>query len=110
MNRGIIDVIGTVRHDIERTLHRRTTPPNTRARVAEDAAKGGGEVLWGAMKRHSYVSMIALGAVGIIAADAVGVGELAVGLAVAYSAFRVLRRGESPSQAIEEVLRDVGHG
>jgi hypothetical protein len=108
MRTAVSDTMETMRHDIESALRRRTTRPNSRARVAEDAAKRGGSAVWRMLERHSYMGVLAFGTAGVVVADLIGVGELAFGVMIAYGAFRVLRRGESPSQAVEEVVREVG--
>jgi len=102
-------IFKTLRRDIEAALSRRSTQPDTQARLVEDAAKRGGASVWSGLKRHSYVGMLAIGGLGVLVADLVGVGELAFGVAAAYGAFRVLKRGEAPEEAVEAVLSEVGH-
>jgi hypothetical protein len=59
------------------------------------------------MKRHPFASTIAL-AVGITAVSAlIGAAEVALGAAAAFAAYKVLREGEPPLQAIEEVEREA---
>ncbi len=89
---------------IEKSLDRRTTPPDTAARQVEDLVKQSGSKAWGGLKRHSSLGVVTLGVLGVVLAEAVGAGELAFGVAVAYAGFRVLRRGEPVEKAVEEVL------
>lgn len=70
-------------------------------------AKSGGERVWRAMKRHPFVSVLAVAVSGTALAAAVGVAELTFGAALGYAAYKVLREGEPPLEAIEEVEREV---
>jgi hypothetical protein len=45
------------------------------------------------------------GGVGISAAAVIGVGELALGLAAGYAAYRMLREGIRPAAALRQVVK-----
>jgi hypothetical protein len=90
-----------VLHDIDQTLDQRSAPPGTfRARV-EDETKRGGAVVWHTFKKRPSIGALVLGGLAIAAADAIGVGEVAVGVAIGYVAWRVLRKGKNAGEAIE---------
>jgi len=96
-----------VHDDIEQTLGSRTAHGGVAARI-EGAVKGRGQAAWRAMKRHPFVTIAAVAVGGVAAAASVGVAELAFGGALAFAAYKVLREGEPPMEAIEQVERDVG--
>jgi hypothetical protein len=56
------------------------------------------------LKAHPYLGGSLAGAAGIAAASAIGVGELAVGIAVGYAAYLVLAEGESPMKALGDAI------
>jgi hypothetical protein len=95
-----------VHDDIEQTLGSRRAR-GARGEALEDACKRGGQRVWDAMKRHPFISMAAVGACGVAAASAVGVAELALGGVLALAAYKVLREGEPPIQALAEVEREL---
>ncbi len=100
--------LGTqVRHDIESSLSSRALAPNTTGRALEDSVKSAGGRLWGTLRRHPYLGVGVLAALGAAIASAVGVGELAFGAAVGYAAYNVLRGGEKPSQAARDVMHEL---
>lgn len=70
-------------------------------------AKRQGRSAWSFMKRHPFVSVLALGAATGALALEVGAAELTLAGAVAFAAYKVLREGEPPLQAIQEVERRV---
>ena len=102
-------IAADLRHDIDRTLDRRLTEPNTSARHVEDVAKRGGTSLWHALKAHPYAGTLASAAVGVALASTIGVGELVVGMALGYAAFKVFRHGERPGKAVKEIVEELGH-
>jgi hypothetical protein len=93
--------------DIEHIFHPRRDVDGDRVVELENKAKELAESAWCAMKRHPFVSLLVIGAGGVALAASVGVGELAFGAALAIAAYKVLREGEPPIQAVEEVERDV---
>jgi len=56
------------------------------------------------LKAHPYLGGLLAGAAGIAAASAIGVGELAAGIAIGYAAYLVLAEGESPMQALGDAI------
>jgi hypothetical protein len=86
--------------DIDRTLERRTAPPHTWQAHAEETIKHDGRKLWQAMKKRPSVGVLVFGGLAVVAADAVGVGEVALGLGVGYAAYRVLRKGRSTDEKV----------
>jgi hypothetical protein len=100
----------TTRHihdDIQQMLRLRTAR-GRRHEALEDAVKTRGAAAWRAMKRHPFLAMTALGLCGMAAAATFGVAELAFGAALALTAYKVLREGEPPLQALQEVERELG--
>ena len=96
-----------IHDDIQQMLRLRTAR-GQRHEALEDAVKTRGAAVWRTMKRHPFLSMAALGVCGVAAATAVGFAELAFGTALALAAYKVLREGEPPLQALEEVEREMG--
>lgn len=96
-----------VRASLYGLLRRRVSRPGTLARSAEDGTKSAGAKLWMGLKRHPYWGVLAAGAGGTAVATALGVGEVAIGVAVAYAAFNVLARGESPEKAAQLLAREI---
>jgi hypothetical protein len=92
--------------DIQQALGARHAR-GARHEAIEDTVKLGGTRVWRAMKRHPFLTMAALGVCGVAAASAIGVGELVVGSVLAFAAYKVLREGEPPLQALEEAEREV---
>jgi hypothetical protein len=88
--------------DIDRTLDRRVAPPGTFRARAEHETKRQGTHVWRMLKERPTVGVILFGGLAIAAADAVGVGELAIGIAVGYAAWQVLRKGKSVGEALTE--------
>lgn len=88
------DPASTISTDIDRTLEHRSAPPDTWRRQAEDLIKRDTSKAWNAMKHRPSLGMLVFGGLAIAAADAIGVGELALGLAVGYGVYRVLRKGK----------------
>jgi hypothetical protein len=95
--------------DIEQSLGSHA-PHGTRAEKLDARLKSGGTVIWRAMKRHPFLAMAALALGGVAAASAVGAAELLLGAAVAVAAYKVLREGEPPLKAIEELEGEVRKG
>jgi hypothetical protein len=96
-----------IRQDIIVSLDTRRARPHTALRRLEDGAKSAGKRAWVLAQRHPYAGVAAAAALGIAAASAVGVGELAVGLGIAYAAYNVLKGRETPSQALREIVEDI---
>ena len=98
-----MDTARTISEDIDRTLGRRTAPRGTARGRAEDTMKHAGGRLWHGMKKRPSLGVLVVGGLAVLAADAVGVGELALGLAVGYAAYQVLCKGKSVDAAIHDV-------
>jgi hypothetical protein len=95
-------------HDaIVHTLHTRIAPSDSRLGRVEDAGKRLGLRLWIDLKRHPYVGIGAAAAAGIAIASVVGVGELAIGAALAYGVYNVVVVGMPPKQAATEIAREL---
>ena len=95
-----------IHDDIQQMLQLRTAR-GLRHEALEDAVKSRGAAVWRAMKRHPFLSMTAVGLCGVAAAATIGFAELAFGAALALGAYKVLREGEPPLQALEEIEREV---
>jgi hypothetical protein len=95
-----------VHDDIEQTLAIRSATGDASKRL-EGAAKDAGRAAWRVMKRHPFLAVLAVGVGGIVVATEIGVAELALGGALALAAYKVLREGEPPIQAFEEIGRRV---
>lgn len=95
-----------VHDDIQQMLKLRTARGH-RHEALEHAVKARGAAAWLAMKRHPFVSMTAIGLCGVAAAASFGVAELAFGAALALATYKVLREGEPPLQALEEIEHEV---
>lgn len=98
-----MDVTGAIQH----TLATRVAPRNTVLGKMEDVAKRFGTKAWAELKRHPYIGIGAAGVAGVAAASAIGVGELAIGAAVAYGVYNVLIRGVSSEEAVREVAHEL---
>lgn len=96
-----------VRNAINSSLRRRVTDRGTVARSAESEVKRAASWVWDELRRHPYLGIAIAGVGGVAAASALGVGELAVGIAVAYGAFNVLVRGESPEEAAKALTKQI---
>jgi hypothetical protein len=95
-----------IHDDIQQMLQLRTAR-GQKHEVLEDAVKARGAAVWRAMKRHPFLSMSVVGVCGIAAAASFGVAELAFGAALAIAAYKVLREGEPPLQALQEIEHEV---
>jgi len=95
---------------VESSLNRRGRVVGTPSYRLENGMKRVGAWCWKEVRRHSIVSVTAAGVIGIGAATLLGVGELAVGAIVAYTAYNVWGpRGEDPDQAIRELAEGIEH-
>jgi hypothetical protein len=94
--------------DIDRALDRRVAPPGTLRAQAEHEVKQGGARVWRALKHRPSIGVLVIGGLAIAAADAVGVGELAMGIGLGFAAWQVLRKGKTVEQALEEGERIEG--
>jgi hypothetical protein len=92
-----------VHDDIEQSLRCGPAVPETRAEKLEAMIKSGGAAAWRIMKRHPFLSMAAVAIGGIAAAATVGAAELWFGGALAFAAYKILREGEPPMRAIQEL-------
>ena len=95
------DPAGTISADIDHALESRSAPRGTWRGSVEETLKHDCRVAWRAMKQRPSLGVLVFGGLAIAAADAVGVGELAMGLAVGYGAYRVLHRGKSVGENLE---------
>jgi hypothetical protein len=80
----------------QRPRGERETHPKWQARAerAEKTLERDAEKAWGAMKKRPSLGVLILGGLVVVAADAIGVGEVALGIAVGYVAYRALRKPE----------------
>lgn len=81
----------------ERKMERRE-PQHPAWQRAEETVVRDAEKARTAMERHPSVPVVILGGLAVLAADAVGVGELAMGLAVGYAAYRFFHRSKGPRE------------
>jgi hypothetical protein len=103
------DIGELIRDDIVHTLRTRRARPDTAVRKLEDGVKAAGLRAWRMMQRHPYLGVLAVATLGIAAASAIGVGELAVGIGAAYATLNVLKGRETPEEAVEQVIREAEH-
>ncbi len=96
-----IDAATRISADIDHALDARNAPRDTWRGSMEETMKHDFGLAWQAMKKRPSLGVLVAGGLAIAAADAVGVGELALGLAVGYGAYRVLRRGKAMDEHIE---------
>lgn len=95
-----------IHDDIQQMLQSHTARGH-RQEALEKAVKERGASLWRAMKRHPFLSMTAFGVCSVAAAATFGVAEVAFGTAVAIAAYKILREGEPPLQALQEVEQEL---
>jgi hypothetical protein len=91
-----------IHDDIQQALHARAAR-GARHEALEEAIKSRGLRVWSAMKRHPFLTIAVIGACSVAAAATIGVAELAFGSALAIAAYKILREGEPPMQALAEV-------
>ncbi len=90
---------------MEQMLARRSAPRDTLSARMEDGAKQGIAHAWNALKERPSLGVVVFGGLAMLAADAVGIGELAVGIGVGYAAWQVLRKGEPAGEAGEQAVK-----
>jgi len=95
-----------VHDDIEGMLGRSPTTHDWSGRVRRSVKKNG-QRAWQTMKRYPFVSVAALAVGATALASFIGVVELTFGCAVAYGAYKVLREGEPPLRAVQEIEREL---
>ncbi len=79
--------------------------PAMRATAAvENLVEHGADRLWRRLRRRPYVGVVLAGGLGVLLADFVGVGEIAIGALVAYAAYQMLAKNEPPSKALRQAL------
>ncbi len=91
-----------VHDDVEGALRRRPSASPAANRLRRASA-----IVWRATKRHPFAASALLGAGGMAAAAAVGVAELSFAAALAFAAYKVLREGEPPLEAVAEIEREL---
>ena len=69
----------------------------------------GGQVRIMDKKTMANVGAIAFGAIGVGLAELVGIGQIVVGAVAAYAAYRVIRYGVAPTEALLEGV-ELEHG
>jgi hypothetical protein len=106
-NTAAMSMSDQIRQDIDATLEVRRAAPNTTLRTLEDGAKSAGKHAWVLLQKHPYAGMVALAALGVLAASSVGVGELAVGLGIAYATYNVIKGRETPLEACKQVIDEI---
>ena len=87
--------------DIDRALESRTAPRDSWRGSMEEKVKHESRLAWRAMKKRPSLGVLVFGGLAIAAADAIGVGELAMGIAVGYGAYRILCKGKSVDEHVE---------
>lgn len=73
----------------------------------ERTLKRHGRRTWHLMKRHPFVGATALAALGLGAAMTVGAAELMFAVGLAVAAYKVMREGEPPLEAMTEAQKLV---
>jgi hypothetical protein len=96
-----------VHDDIEQALGAQAARAETHAEKLEAKLKNGGALLSRTMKRHPFISMVALAFGGVAVATACGAAEIWFGGALAFAAYKVLREGEPPMRVLSELEREL---
>jgi hypothetical protein len=102
-----VDLVTELRDRIDLALRTRVAEEGTAARTVEDHAKHVGWRVWRAMRRRPSLGIALVGGAGLAAAMTIGVGELTIGLVLAYGAYQVLREGVPPKQAAENIFKEI---
>ncbi len=87
---------------IDRTLRQRSAPRGTWRAEAEHVIKRGCSLGVSELRRRPSIAVVLFGGLAILAADAIGIGELAMGIGVGYAAWKVFRKGEPLDEALRE--------
>ena len=72
---------------------------------AERHVERGGDELWRKLKKRPVVGVGAAAGVGLGLAVTVGASELAIAFAAGYAAYKVIKKREPPSKALEDAAR-----
>jgi hypothetical protein len=96
-----------VHDDIEQTLETPLPRVLTRGEKLEDRLRTGGAAVWSVMKRHPFLSMVAITIGGVAAASAVGAAEIWFGGVLAFAAYKVLREGEPPMHVLQRLGKEL---
>lgn len=107
LTKNRIDTSTEVRARIEHALHHRTAPLGTNAAKVERLFKSAAHRVWTQVKKRQALGVVAVGGAGIALATAVGVGELAIGIAFGYAAYQVLREGLPPGEAARKLMTEL---
>lgn len=106
-NGAEFDPARDLRARVEHSLRTRSAMAGTYARRVEDRLKSAGGKVWHAVKRRPSIGVIAAGGLGLALASAVGVGELAIGLALGYAAYQVLAEGVPAKEAARQMAEEI---
>jgi hypothetical protein len=74
------------------------------ARWTADRVEESATWTWDALRARPSLGGLVLGCAGLGASMMIGVGELAVGMAIGYAGYLMLAKGETPMQALREVI------
>ncbi|HEX8110813.1 MAG TPA: hypothetical protein VF516_23940 [Kofleriaceae bacterium] len=96
-----------IRARIEHALRVRSAPPGTAGAKLEHVVKEAGARLWVQLKKRPSIGVVLVGGAGLVAASAVGVGEIAIGMIAGYAAYQVLREGVSPGEAAKKIMEQI---
>jgi hypothetical protein len=106
------EAASSVQRETDRAIeHRRARREPLRVRAIETIEHDTRQA-WGALKKRPGLGVLLLGGLAVAAADAVGVGELAMGIAVGYGAYRLFFRREEakPTGEGSPTEKHVEHG
>ena len=78
-------------------------------RWTADRVEDGAAWTWHELRARPSFGGLLLGGLGLGASMVIGVGELAVGVAIGYAGYLVLARGEAPMQALRDAIA-LEHG
>lgn len=96
-----------LRARIDYALHTTSSAPGTKTAATERVFKRIAGHGWRLLKHRPALGVVLAGVAGVVAADLIGVGELAVGAMLAYAAYDVLKKHLPFEKAVEQAERIV---
>jgi hypothetical protein len=96
-----------LRTRITHLLHSRRAPSGSRAAMMEDKLKTAGLRVWNTLEKRPLAGAALVSGIGLVAASAIGAGELTLTVVLGVSAYQVFRERRPPKQAAQHVLGQV---
>jgi hypothetical protein len=94
-----------LRHRVDHTLHSRFARPDTLVGFCEDRSKRAALQSWKAAKRWPSAAALLSGGLMLLAADAIGVGEIAIAIGLGCAIYEVLTKNVPLPQALRDVSK-----